>query len=117
MRQRHLELDLGQLLRRLADLSQKRQPARVGVDLFEQVLSHDLAEARVAVIDRLAEPRESLIGLAPESVDVGDVVWRVLSGLTHESHSAIIKMRLDYAFACRAQLNKGYERAWAAPKA
>ena len=31
-------------------------------------------------------------------------------GLTRESHSAIIKMWLDYVFAYRAQLNKGYER-------
>jgi hypothetical protein len=51
LRQRQLELDLGQLLRRLADLAQERQLARVAVDLVEQVLWHDLAEAGVAALD------------------------------------------------------------------
>ena len=78
MRLRHLELDLRQLLRRLADLAQERQPARVGVDLVEQVIRHDLGEAAVAVLDRLVEPRECLVGLAALGVDVGDVVCRVL---------------------------------------
>jgi hypothetical protein len=32
LRRRHLELDLRQLLRRLADLAQERQPARVALD-------------------------------------------------------------------------------------
>ena len=48
LRQRYLELDLGQLLRCLADLAQERQPARVAVDLVEQVFRHDLAETGVA---------------------------------------------------------------------
>ena len=78
LRQRHLELDLRQLLRRLADLAQERQPAWVGVDLVEQVIRHDLGEAGVAVLDRLVEPRERLISLAAVGVDVGDVVGRVL---------------------------------------
>ena len=64
MGQRHLELDLRQLLRRLANLVQERQPAWVGVDLVEQVIRHDLAEAAVAVLDRLVEPPERLVGLA-----------------------------------------------------
>jgi hypothetical protein len=64
LRQRQLELDLGQLLRRLADLAQERQLARVAVDLVEQVFRHDLAEAAVAVLDRLAGPREGLVGPA-----------------------------------------------------
>jgi hypothetical protein len=60
LRLRHVELDLRELLRRLADLAQERQPARVGVDLVEQVIRHDLAEAGVAVLDRLVEPLEGL---------------------------------------------------------
>ena len=56
-----LELDLRQLLRRLAELAQERQPARVGVDLVEQVLRHDLGEAGVAVLDRLVEPLEGFV--------------------------------------------------------
>jgi hypothetical protein len=52
------------LLRRLADLAQERQPARVGVDLFEQGLHHDLGEAAVPGLDRLVEPLERLVGLS-----------------------------------------------------
>src|SRR2546430_13536753 len=78
LRQRHLELDLRQLLRRLANLAQERQPAWVGVDLVEQVIRHDLGEAAVAVLDRLVEPLERLVGLAAEGVDEADVVGRVL---------------------------------------
>src|SRR5207244_1976912 len=76
LRQRHLELDLRQLLRRLAELAQEREPAPVGMDLVEQVLRHDFANAGVAVLDCLVEPREGLVSLAAEGVDVSDVVGR-----------------------------------------
>src|SRR5436189_4196421 len=77
LRQRHLELDLGQLLRRLADLAQERQPARVPVDLVEQVFRHDLGKAaRTVVFKLLTEPFEGFVRLAAEGVDERDVVGR-----------------------------------------
>lgn len=63
LRQRHLELDFRQLLRRLADLAQERQPTRVEVHLFEKVVRHDFAKAGVAVLDRLVEPFEGRVRL------------------------------------------------------
>ncbi len=62
----------------LADLAQEWQPARVGADLVEQVLRHDLAEATVAVLDRFVEPLERLVRFAAVGVVVGDVVGPVL---------------------------------------
>ena len=69
LRQGHLELDLRQLLRRLADLAQERQPARVGVDLVEQVLRHDLAEPGSLYSTALSSQAIALPGLATEGVD------------------------------------------------
>src|SRR6516162_1366430 len=72
-RQRHLELDLRELIGRFAYLAQERQPARVGADVGEQVIRHDLADAGVPILDRFVEPLERLFGLATEGIDVGNV--------------------------------------------
>ena len=51
------------------------------MDLVEQVIRHDLAEAAIAVLDRLVEPLERLVGLAAVGVDgcnVGGPVLLVL---------------------------------------
>src|ERR1044071_5844272 len=62
----HLELDLGKLVGGLADFAHEGQPARVGVDLVEQVFCYDLAKSRVLVCDRFVEPLERLVGIAAE---------------------------------------------------
>jgi hypothetical protein len=78
LERRQLELDLGELVGGLADLAQEGQPAWVGVDFLEQVVRCDVAESRVLVRDRFVEPRERLVGIAAECVDLGDVVRPVL---------------------------------------
>ncbi len=45
----HLKLDCRQLLRRLADLLQEWQPARVLPDFGELWLDHDVGHSRVAI--------------------------------------------------------------------
>ena len=72
LRQRHLELDLRDLLRHHADLAQERQPARVGMDLGEQVLRRDFGQAgslNSTVLVMLAVQRD---GAEPS------VRWRVV---------------------------------------
>jgi len=46
-RQRHFEFDLRELLGGLANLAQEGEPARVGVDVIEEVLRDDFGEAGV----------------------------------------------------------------------
>src|SRR5438105_3469152 len=74
----HRELDLAELVGGLADFAQERQPPRVGVDFVEQAFRNDFAESWVVVTDCFIEPLERLVGIAAESVDVGDVVGHVL---------------------------------------
>jgi hypothetical protein len=84
-RQRDLELDLGELVGRFADLAQEAQPARVGMDLVEQVLRHNLGEPGVVLLERLVEPGKRLVGLAAESVNISDVVGSILFVLGDQS--------------------------------
>jgi hypothetical protein len=70
----HFELDLGELIGGLAELAQEGQPARVAVDLVEQVLRYDIGESRVLVCYRLVEPIERFVRIAAECVDVRDVI-------------------------------------------
>src|SRR5262249_22301969 len=64
----HLELDLGELVGRFADLAQEGQPARVGVDFVEEVFRYDSAESPVVVCNRFVEPLERLVGITAEGV-------------------------------------------------
>src|SRR5262249_58357180 len=70
----HLELDLGELVGGLADFAQEGQPARVGVDLVEQVFCYDFVESRVLGCDCLVEPLERLVGIAAKRINVRDVI-------------------------------------------
>jgi len=56
-----------------ADPAQEGAPARVGVHLVEEVLEDDLGLSGVAVLDRLVEPFERLVGLATGIVDISSL--------------------------------------------
>ena len=64
----HLELDLRELLGRLADLAKERQPARIAVDARRTGSHRRLRQARVLVLHRLVEPFERQVGFAAQRV-------------------------------------------------
>src|SRR6478735_3262949 len=64
LRQRHLELDLRELLRRGTDAAQERQPARIVVQGFEHRFGQRARQLRVVDRDGLVQPFERGIGLA-----------------------------------------------------
>ena len=78
IRQRHLEFDPGELLGRLAELAQQRQPARIVVDPVEQRIQRQVEQVRVPVRDGLLQPLEGAVALPAERVHGRDEERAVL---------------------------------------
>lgn len=78
LRQRHFELDLGELFGGLAQLAQEGEPTRVGMDPVEEGIRDDLGEAEIFIFNGLVQPLEGLVRVAPKRVDEGDTVGSIL---------------------------------------
>src|SRR6187399_2163976 len=76
LRQRHLELDLFELLGRVAYLAQERQPAWIVAQADEGGVRGDRAQIWLSVLKSFFEPFEAQVGLAAQRSEQPDTVGR-----------------------------------------